>query len=483
MFILYTLSAVSLDSRSPALFGVVDTTSTVLHEAQLLEDNTAALEARLQLIERAQNYIVLETFIYSLDLLGEWILQALVNKKKRDPHVHIRILIDSSPFEKTLDAFHAKELEKYGIELRLYNPAGPLELLELNYRNHRKLIASEKEIIVGGRNIANDYFGLADRKNFLDRDILFRGSIQAAVMNSFELFWASHHSQTIKEIPFPNMNDYSQDDVYNYEKAVSNWNTRTLKAQQFRISEFSRYESEMLLQRFRIAGVRSLARQPIFKINNIRFVSDGPTGPRPSETIVGPVMLGNIRLTQTRLIIENGYLIPDEDSWPIYLSLMRSGKELFILTNSRKVAEQEIVVATLTLAHAKNFAYYGGRVFLYSGALMPSHENPIAERTKNTSFATHAKSYVIDGYKCMVGTANFDPRSLRRVNSELAVFIEDRKLCQYLMAMIFERAQGGELMKFDGELASGAKTNEIRSLYERLIFLLLPVIRLFERWL
>ncbi len=507
MFFLYTSAAFSLDGRArsaselrPELRNVVDVTSIASHTVQLLEDNTAALEARLQLIEQAEHYIVLETFIYSLDLSGEWILQALINKKKKDPHVRIRILIDAIPLKKSLDAFNDKEFKKYGIEFKVYNPAAPLELFELNYRNHRKLIASEKGAIVGGRNIADDYYTLAKRKNFMDRDILIRGPIQGSMLASFEAFWNSHHTEGIKEIPFPNMNDYrhedrktsysdsvpnnfdSASDIYAYENAVKEWNERTTKAQHFRVSQFFSEKSLALLQRSRVAGVRALAKQPIFKVYNVRLVSDGPVGAKPSETATGPAMLESISKAERSLIIENGYVIPDNVSWPIYKSLMMSGKDVVMLTNSRQAAGKEIVVSSLTLYHAKRFAYYGGRVFLYSGDLLPNHENPHSELIQETNFATHAKSFVVDGQKCMIGTANFDPRSLRRTNAELAVFIDDRRFCQHLTSEILERARHSELMTSDGKIASGAETNDIKTLSQGLVSLLLPVIRIFERW-
>lgn len=119
---------------------------------------------------------------------------------------------------------------------------------------------------------------------------------------------------------------------------------------------------------------------------------------------------------------------------------------------------------------------------LYAGTPMPNDENPEPERTIKSSFSTHAKSFVIDSQKCMVGTANFDPRSLRRMNSELAVFINDSQFCQHLEQMILVRAGNSDQMKSDGNLASGIETNKIESLQQRLVLLLLPVIRIFERW-
>jgi phosphatidylserine/phosphatidylglycerophosphate/cardiolipin synthase-like enzyme len=113
---------------------------------------------------------------------------------------------------------------------------------------------------------------------------------------------------------------------------------------------------------------------------------------------------------------------------------------------------------------------------------MPGNENPVPTINQNSNFATHAKSFVIDSHKCMVGTPNFDPRSIRRMNSELAVFVEDNDFCHHLELMILERAKNSDLMHADGSLDPDVETNRIETLQQGLVMLLLPVIRIFERW-
>lgn len=477
-----------------------DISSKESHQIQLLEDGTAALEARLQLIEQAEKFIVLETFIYDIDEAGSWIARALVEKKKQNPDIKIRILIDSVPFRKTVDSFIDKEFRKYGIEVKLYNQYTGMSLAKLTVRNHRKIMASEKDVITGSRNIANDYFNMATVNNFIDRDIWIRGPVNSEIMDTFEAFWESEHSTQIQSVSFPNMNDYrdeynrtsyessvpsihdSGSDVYKYEMAVSDYERNTTKADVFvNKSKMSDIGFDHL-DRMRQAGKRSLQIQPVFEINDIRFVSDGPDWVKPAETITGSVMLEAISQTKQSLMFENGYIIPDTDSWATFKKLMTDGKQIFILTNSRKASRREFVVNALTLIHAKNFAAQGAKVYLYSGGPMPSDENPLSNITEKSRYNTHAKSYVIDRKSCMIGTANFDPRSLRRMNAELAVMVDDPAFCQHLERMILLRSANGHFMDKNGEIPPDIDVNDVENVQQRLLLLMTPLVRLFERW-
>ena len=77
----------------------------------------------------------------------------------------------------------------------------------MNYRTHRKLfIVDNKYFIVGGRNIADAYFDLHQKYNFLDRDILITGSSVPKITRNFEEFWNSPLTKVVKPIPRPRFN-------------------------------------------------------------------------------------------------------------------------------------------------------------------------------------------------------------------------------------------------------------------------------------
>ena len=62
----------------------------------------------------------------------------------------------------------------------------------VNHRMHNKLFIMDDAVgIVGGRNIADIYFGVNAQQNFRDLDVMKAGPIVNELSSSFDLFWNS----------------------------------------------------------------------------------------------------------------------------------------------------------------------------------------------------------------------------------------------------------------------------------------------------
>src|SRR5450631_397569 len=160
------------------------------HQARILDNDTAALENVLQMIGRARKSMELEYFVFNPDRSGRLVLQALV--RKADEGVKIRILVDynANGVKPGLDSFYHDELTRHGIELRYFNVAELWEFWEAGFRNHRKLfVVDDEEMLTGGRNIADAYFGMSEHMDYLDRDIWIKGPIAQTAVHGFDLFW------------------------------------------------------------------------------------------------------------------------------------------------------------------------------------------------------------------------------------------------------------------------------------------------------
>ena len=59
-------------------------------------------------------------------------------------------------------------------------------------------------MLTGGRNIANEYFDLSDRYNFLDSDLEISGPIVKTVLESFDVYWNSRLATEPVPDPRPN---------------------------------------------------------------------------------------------------------------------------------------------------------------------------------------------------------------------------------------------------------------------------------------
>ena len=77
----------------------------------------------------------------------------------------------------------------------------------VNHRMHNKLFVMDNAVgIVGGRNIADIYFGVRADHNYRDLDVVTTGPIVSELSASFDLFWNSEWAipvrrAMVKELP------------------------------------------------------------------------------------------------------------------------------------------------------------------------------------------------------------------------------------------------------------------------------------------
>mgnify|MGYP001828658494 FL=1 len=152
----------------------------------LLNKSSHALDWRLRLIDSASQTLDLQTFLWKDDPSGLMILRHLYEAADRG--VRVRILLDDS-FTATHDKVILEISRHPNIEFRIYNPyahrsssAVVRELLNLgdfrrvDHRMHNKLmVADNRAAIVGGRNLADEYFGIHHKANFRDLEVLTAG--------------------------------------------------------------------------------------------------------------------------------------------------------------------------------------------------------------------------------------------------------------------------------------------------------------------
>jgi putative cardiolipin synthase len=138
----------------------------------------------------AKESIELEFFIYEIDTASRLVTQALARKAREG--VKVRLLVDFSLPVFKLAPHYAAVLQAAGVEVRYYNTAGLARFFAANHRTHRKLLVVDRQrAVIGGRNIADDYFDLSERYNFLDSDLLIQGPVVASISDSFDLYWQS----------------------------------------------------------------------------------------------------------------------------------------------------------------------------------------------------------------------------------------------------------------------------------------------------
>ncbi len=167
----------------------------------LLQANFA-LDARLALIANASTSLDLQYYLIADDPTGRGILRALREAALRG--VRVRLLVDDL-YTNDLDHLLLGLAATPNAEVRLFNPfvtaresslrrliALARDFKRLNHRMHNKLfIADGTMAVVGGRNLADEYFFRGAEANFIDFDLLLAGSVVPELSGWFDLYWNS----------------------------------------------------------------------------------------------------------------------------------------------------------------------------------------------------------------------------------------------------------------------------------------------------
>jgi putative cardiolipin synthase len=428
------------------------------HQARLLDNDTAALENALQMIGRARKSMELEYFVFNPDRSGRLVLQALV--KKADEGVKIRILVDynANGVKPGLDRFYHDELARHGIELRYFNVAELWEFWEAGFRNHRKLlVVDDEEMVTGGRNIADGYFGMSERMDYLDRDIWIKGPIVPLAVHGFDLFWNDPVVSKPQEPEEPvfrrRTNPASSKMLATQAQDEADYHAR-LDAFKSRITttkESLRPRSSDLEFRQEVAkvGDGELAKSPAVNIHSITLVSDTPV-PGESARIVTPYLYQRIEGAKKSLLIENFMFMVKGEEKHALLALLERGVKIDLLTNGFN-SEPNPLMAELANSRQNMGVDHGMKVYCYCGA--PKADQVFSGR--KAIWGLHTKTMVIDGKDSVIGSYNLDSRS-GWINDEGAIVVNDSpEFASLLENKTKNRIQSATLMNPDGSYANG----------------------------
>lgn len=363
----------------------IDVRSREPHPVALLDVGFDSLAERLRLIEEAKESIELEFFIYELDEASRLISQALARKAAQG--VKVRILVDFAMPVFKLAPGVARALESSGVQVRYYNTSGIARFFAMQHRTHRKLlVADRKKAIIGGRNIGNDYFDLSTHYNFLDSDLLIQGPIAAAIVDSFELYWASDWVTHPQEI------------AHNKDAPAVNLLGNRTPAEEAISAELRKHISQPRSSTCR----------------DIQFVTDYP-GSGVERRKVYPAIASLVQEAKQKVVIESPYLVLRGDGAELMQSVLQRGVKLQFLTNTLYSTDAFYTVASLVDSldqlQLPNLEIWG-----YDGR--PLKQNARAPASQR--WGVHAKRAVFDDSTVVIGTYNIDPRSAN-LNSELIV--------------------------------------------------------------
>lgn len=165
-------------------------------------------EEMIKQLEAAQDYIFLEYFMIAPGKMWNTILEILVRKAKAG--VDVRLLYDGSCSVYLLPYKYPQKLEKLGIKCRMFSPPIPFLSTHYNNRDHRKIMVIDGKVaFTGGINLCDEYINIdSPCGHWKDVGIMLEGDAVRDFVVMFMQMWIATERRQIAEIEFPDMTKY-----------------------------------------------------------------------------------------------------------------------------------------------------------------------------------------------------------------------------------------------------------------------------------
>jgi putative cardiolipin synthase len=381
----------------------------------LLDRNADALHWRLALVDSAVSSLDLAYYLWYGHDSGRLLLKRVIRAAERG--VRVRLLVDDLLLIGNDQALVALDAHP-NIELRLFNPKRQrrlgmvldtlLRFSEMNSRMHNKLIvADNRAVILGGRNIGDYYFGLSDRYNFHDLDVFGVGPVAPQSSELFDNFWNSPWSVPASLLP---ASVSEEDRSRRFDKLLEQLKVSDkLEAFPLEASDWSEQLQELSAE---------------LRIGRSQIIYDRFEDGELVRGMVDP--LGQmLREAEEDIHIVNAYIIPEQDFIDGIRRITQRGVSVRILTNSLSSHDVPAVNSHYR-QWRKPLVDAGAELFEFRSD--PAIKTRIDTAPVVSDFsALHTKAFVVDGRRVFIGSMNFDPRSVA-INTEMGILIESETL-------------------------------------------------------
>lgn len=164
------------------------------NDLELLIDGDETFERIFETIGKSESYLCVNFFIVKNDRLGTRFQQALIDRAKAG--VKVYFLFDEIGSHK-LPRHYIRAMEEAGIQCKSFGINRHWwSRLQLNFRNHRKIVVSDgKTAFIGGLNVGDEYLGRDQRfGGWRDTHLKMQGPVVQAVQMVFleDWFWAAN---------------------------------------------------------------------------------------------------------------------------------------------------------------------------------------------------------------------------------------------------------------------------------------------------
>ena len=186
-----------------ALRGLSGMALTRGNRAQLLIDGQATFDSILAGIAVAQDYVLVQFYMFHDDGLGRRMQRSLIERAKAG--VRVFVLYDEVG-SKGLPRSYTEALRAAGVQVSSFKPnQGWRNRFQLNFRNHRKMVVVDGTTgWVGGHNVGDEYLGLDPGMSpWRDTHLRLEGPVvtqlQSVILGDW--YWATHELPKLNWVP------------------------------------------------------------------------------------------------------------------------------------------------------------------------------------------------------------------------------------------------------------------------------------------
>lgn len=140
-------------------------------------------------LQNARSFIFMEFFIIDYGYMWSRILKILKQKVKEG--VDVRLIYDDFGTATTFEPEYHEKLNQLGIKTKVFNPIKPKLAIQMNNRDHRKILVVDGRIaMTGGINLADEYINHINRfGHWKDCGCMIEGEAVWSFTLMFLQFW------------------------------------------------------------------------------------------------------------------------------------------------------------------------------------------------------------------------------------------------------------------------------------------------------
>jgi len=381
-----------------------------------------AFGVRLGLMSVAEYSIDAQYFLMSPDKAGLVFAGKLFQAAERG--VRVRFLLDD--IFTTVDDVDLAALDDHpNIEVRIFNPISRKGIYAFNYlghfslanrRMHNKSFTVDNQVsVVGGRNIADEYYQLETTGEFLDFDMLAVGPIVKEVSAEFDTYW--NHKLAV-----PMAALFNEDD------------TEKLEAERQQLArEMAEAGESIYADSISTPVLKKLTAQEVQPyIADAQLLTDSPDKllekVSDDQKITASAIREALLAAESEVIIFTPYLIPRDKGMDLIRQLRANGVRVVILTNSLATNNHTSVFSSYK-TYRKGMLEAGVELWeARADAAKIVNEDGTTELAHLT---LHTKGILIDRKRIFVGSLNLDPRSID-INTEMGLLIDSPEMAKLL---------------------------------------------------